>query len=139
MKRKGLDDTVQMLLNSGKLRILEPTPSSINAVVEAATALGDLQYLSEPDKQLLALALDLTRQGYRAVVLTNDYSIQNISSALSIEFRPTGERGIREIIKWKTYCPGCSRQFPKRTKGEECPVCGTPLKRRAVKKRVIVD
>ena len=139
MKRKRLDSTIQMLLSSGKLRIIEPTPSSINAVVAAATTLGDLQYLSEPDQQLLALALDLIKQGYHAVVLTNDYAIQNIASALSIKFRPAGERGIREIIKWKTYCPGCSGLFPKRTKGEMCPHCGTPLKRKAVKKRAIVD
>ncbi len=134
MKRKKLDSVVQMLLNSGKLRVIEPTPSSISAVAETASVLGDLQYLSEPDQQLLALAIDLTKQGYHAVVLTNDYAIQNIASALSIKFRSVGERGIREIIKWKTYCPGCSRLFPKRTKGEPCPQCGTPLKRRAVKK-----
>ncbi|MFX1474491.1 MAG: NOB1 family endonuclease [Promethearchaeota archaeon] len=134
MKRKKLDNIIQTLLNSGKLRIIEPTSSSINTVVAAAAALGDLQYLSEPDQQLLALALDLTKQGYDAVVLTNDYAIQNIASSLSIKFRSVGEHGIREIIKWKTYCPGCTRQFPKRTKGEICPHCGTPLKRRAVNK-----
>ncbi len=135
MKRKKLDSIVLMLLNSGKLRILEPTHFSINAVVEAAIALGDLQYLSEPDKQLLALALDLTKQGYTAIVLSNDYVIQNIASALAIKFRPVGERGIREVIKWKTYCPGCSKSFPNRSKGEACPHCGTSLKRRAISKR----
>jgi UPF0271 protein len=134
MKRKRLDSIIQTLLNSRKLRIIEPASSSINAVVEAAAALGDLRYLSEQDLQLLALALELTKQGYYAVVLTNDYAIQNIASSLSIKFRSAGEHGIREIIKWKTYCPGCSRLFPKRTKGEMCPHCGTPLKRRAVKK-----
>lgn len=134
MKRKKLDDVVQTLLDSGKLRVIEPTISAIDVVTAAATKLGDLQYLSEPDQQLLALAIDLTKQGYQAVVLTDDYAVQNIASALSIRFSSVGERGIRETIKWKTYCPGCSRRFPKSTKGEECPQCGTPLKRRAVRK-----
>ncbi|MFX1563544.1 MAG: NOB1 family endonuclease [Promethearchaeota archaeon] len=137
MHRHGLKDVVQMLLDAQKLRIQKPTSESLKAVVEAATSLGDIAYLSKPDQHLLALALDLSKQDYHVIVLTDDYSIQNVAKQLSLNYRPIGEHGIREIIQWETYCPGCKRRFYDYAKGDSCPVCGTPLKRRSIKKRQI--
>lgn len=137
MLRHGLKDVVQLLRDTQKLRILEPTLESVKAVVDAATSLGDLANLSKPDRQLLALALDLSKQDYHVVVLTDDYSIQNVAQQLSIIFRPIGEHGIREIIQWETYCRACKRRFHDHAKGEPCPICGTILKRRAARKRQI--
>jgi len=137
MAKHGLQETVQTLIATGKMQVLEPSSSSIRAVESAASTLGDLQYLSEPDIQLLALALDLARQGRRSVIVTDDYSVQNVARHLSISFRPAAERGIREVIRWETYCPGCWQSFPGHVKGDVCPRCGTPLKRRAVKKKPV--
>jgi len=137
MLRHGLKDVVQMLGDTQKLRILEPSPESIKVVVDAATSLGDIAYLSQPDQQLLALAIDLSKQDFHVVVLTDDYSIQNVAQRLSINFRSIGEHGIREIIQWETYCPGCGHKFHNYSKGDSCPICGTFLKRRGVRKHQI--
>jgi UPF0271 protein len=137
MHKHGLEETVQTLVDTQKMRILAPTQASLKTVVEAAKSLGDLKYLSEPDQQLLALALDLSQQGYRAVVLTDDYSIQNVAQRLSIDIRGVGQAGIRSVIEWETYCSACHRRFPSGAKGDICPVCGTPLKRRARRKQQV--
>jgi rRNA maturation endonuclease Nob1 len=41
------------------------------------------------------------------------------------------------VIQWETYCSACGHKPPHLSKDEACPVCGTPLKRRAVKKKPI--
>ena len=139
MERKGLGDVVQMLLDTQKLRIIEPKKGCIQKVEKAASALGDLQYLSKPDQQLLALALDLIEQDFQAVVVTDDYSIQNVAQCLHIEFRPVSQRRIRDVIQWETYCSACNRSFPDAARGEVCPICATPLKRRARRKHRLAD
>jgi UPF0271 protein len=138
MRHHGLEETVQTLLDTRKMRILTPTQESMEAVVRVAKSLGDLQYLSSADQQLLALALDLSQHGYSPVVLTNDYSIQNVAQQLSIEVRGVGQVGIRDVIEWETYCPACHRRFPGEAKGNTCPMCGTPLKRRARRKKRVL-
>lgn len=135
MREHGLEETVQTLVDTRKMRVLAPTQASLKAVAEAAKGLGDLKYLSEPDQQLLALAVDLSQQGYYAVVLTDDYSIQNVAQQLSLGIRGVGQAGIRNVIEWETYCSACHRRFPPGAKGDICPVCGTPLKRRARRKQ----
>jgi len=137
MRQKGLKETVDMLLSAQKLRILEPTPTSLKKVRDAANQLGDLDNLSDPDLDLLALALDLTIQNGHPVLITDDYSIQNVAQSLSLEFRGTNQPGIREVIQWETYCSACGQKAPDLSKDEPCPVCGTSLKRRAIKKEPI--
>ncbi len=137
MYRKGIKETIDLLKATEKLQIIEPTPQSLEKVKTTATQLGDLPYLSEPDQQLLALALDLDSQNFHVVVLTDDYSIQNVAKRLSLEFKSASTSGIREIINWETYCSACGHKEPKSTKDDICPVCGTILKRRAVRKEQI--
>ena len=137
MRQKGLKETVDMLLSAQKLRILEPTQTSLRKVREVAKQLGDLDNLSDPDLDLLALALDLTTQNGHSVLITDDYSIQNVAQSLSLEFRGTNQPGIREVIQWETYCSACGHKAPDLSKDEPCPVCGTHLKRRAIKKKPI--
>ncbi len=137
MYRKGLKDSVELLKATEKLRIIEPSPQSLKKVKEAAVQLGDLQYLSDPDQQLLALALDLDAQDSHTVIITDDYSIQNVAKQLSLDFKSASTTGIREVINWETYCSACGHKEPKSTKEDVCPVCGTALKRRAVRKEPI--
>lgn len=137
MHQKGLKDSIDLLIATQKLRIIEPTAASLAKVRQTASQLGDLPYLSEPDQQLLALALDLLDQNFAPVVLTDDYSIQNVAQRLSLEFKATNQPGIREVLTWETYCSACGHKDPKLTKEEPCPICGTALKRRAIRNRRI--
>ncbi|MFX1564685.1 MAG: NOB1 family endonuclease [Promethearchaeota archaeon] len=137
MEQKGLKETVALLKATDKLRIIDPTPSALKQVKETAAQLGDLQYLSDPDLHLLALAVDLHAQNLHAVILSDDYSIQNVAQRLSLEFKSASTSGIREVINWETYCSACGHKEPKRTQEKICPICGTALKRRAVHKEQI--
>lgn len=137
MIRRGLRDRIQLLQDTQKLQVLEPSDLAMRSVADAAIGLGDLPYLSDADRQLIALAVDLQKQNYHVILLTDDYSIQNVATHLSIEFRSPTQRGIREVIQWETYCNACKQQYPELAKNEPCPICGTPLKRRATKKQQI--
>lgn len=137
MHQKGLKESLDLLIATNKLRIIEPTPHSIEKVKITAHELGDLPSLSEPDQQLLALAVDLSTQDCRVVLVTDDYAIQNVAQQLGVEFKSISTSGIREIINWETYCKACGHKEPGSTTETACPVCGTTLKRRAIHKKRI--
>lgn len=126
---------VRVLQESGKLTVREPTGRSMRKVDEAATKVGDKMALSRADLQLLALALDLKEEGLEPVILTDDYSIQNVAHFLKIEFSPLSTLGISEALDWIVYCPACFKEYPSNSGVGLCEICGTKLKRKAVKKR----
>ena len=103
------------------IKVMRPSEKSISKVKEAAEKSGDLDVLSRTDIEVLALALDLN-----GTVVTNDFAVQNVASALGLKFEPVG-REIRKQVRWEWYCPACGRTYNR--KGE-CEYCGTPLKRR---------
>lgn len=78
---------------------------------------------SEADKELLALAIE-----FRAPVVTDDYGIQNIAKRLGIKFIPVVQTGIKKIISWQYYCPGCRKKYGK---SGTCKACGSGIKRKA--------
>lgn len=81
--------------------------------------------LSKQDEGLVALALE-----FNAEIATDDYGIQNVAAKLGLKIIAVGERGIREILKWQYYCPGCKKKYER---VGICNICGTKLKRRAKK------
>ncbi len=103
------------------LRTSEATTSSIKKVREAAERTADAGRVSPTDVEVLALAIDL-----EAVVLTDDYSIQNLAAHIGIPYRTVGLKGIRKVLKWRYKCTGCGRVFDKDM--PECPVCGSKLR-----------
>lgn len=103
------------------LRVSEPTSSNLRKVKEAASRTGDSTRLSPTDAELLALALDL-----QAVLLTDDYSLQNLATYLGVPYRPVGLSGIRDVRRWRWRCIGCGRVFDEEQ--PDCPVCGSRLR-----------
>jgi len=137
MYKKGLKELIDLLVATAKLKIISPTTASLGRVQAVAAQLGDLKTLSEPDQHLLALALDLREQSFQAIVVTDDYSIQNVARKLDLEIKTMTQRGIREVIQWETYCKACGHKDSTLAKEDPCPVCGSPLRRRAVRKKSI--
>ncbi len=120
---------VRALIEAGRLAVRDPRKQAKNAVINLARRTGDLQRLSKADISLVALAYDVKLAGQTPIVLTDDYTLQNICSRLGIKWKPVRTRGIKDVVNWILHCPACKRNFQPRIKAVECPVCGTKLKR----------
>lgn len=118
----------------GMLRIVEPDASFVNKVKEYSTEIGDVRNLSDADRQVLAVALQLKEDGEVPIIISDDYSIQNVAARLGIEYHPLATFGIRYRFQWLLYCPACRRRFPQNYSSETCGFCGTQLKRKVLRK-----
>ncbi|RLI09421.1 hypothetical protein DRO33_06680 [Candidatus Bathyarchaeota archaeon] len=121
---------------SGKLTVVRPGPGALEEAKKASERLGDVIKLSEVDIELLALAVELKGRGYETMIITDDYAIQNVARELGIAFSPVATSGIKKGLTWVIYCPACRRRYHPELGLRECPVCGTPLKRKPLKKDV---
>ena len=119
-------DAVQILIETRRLKISDPDHRFIITVNDAAKKSGDFPNLSQEDISTIALSLQL-----KAELVTDDFAVSNVAKNLKIKVSPVMTGGIKEIITWIYYCPGCKRNFSKTT---ECPNCGNALKRKPLKK-----
>ena len=120
--------------SSGKLKIQSPSKSSLTEVSDKAKVLGDKVVLSGTDTSILALALDLSREGKKPIIVSDDYAVQNVAEALNLGYQSLATFGIREKFNWIFYCPACFRRYPT-AEAQDCPVCGTKLKRKPLGKQ----
>ena len=63
-------------------------------------------------------------------LITDDFAVSNVAKNLSIKVTPIMTGGIKKIVTWVYYCPGCKTNFSETT---NCPNCGNKLKRKSVK------
>jgi len=117
-----------------KLRVRTPKISFLRKVKEASENVGDVRYLSEADMHVLALALELKSAGLDPLIVTDDYSIQNVANQIGVNFTSLMTYGIRFRFDWILYCPACHRKYPSEYKFKSCEVCGTELKRKPLRK-----
>ena len=103
-------------------RIVNPERRYVKRVISIAKKTGDYGVLSSTDIDVLALALQ-----ENAIIITDDYAIQNVASHLRIEFETAEMRGIREKRRWIWRCESCGRYYSK--KYPVCPICGGRLRR----------
>jgi UPF0271 protein len=119
---------------SGKLRVKTPNNVYFSQVEASSTVVGDIRLLSEVDIEVLALALELKALDENPLIVTDDYSIQNVANNLGLGFVPLMTFGIRYRLDWTIYCPGCHRKYPADYKSKTCKTCGTELKRKPLKR-----
>ncbi len=124
-------------IDSGKLKLQAPQRVFLERVKESAKTVGDVLFLSEVDLEVLALALELKASGQAPLIVTDDYSIQNVADQIGVEFASLVTFGIRFRQHWIMYCPACFRKYPSDYKNENCQVCGTKLKRKPLKKTLV--
>ena len=117
-----------------KLMIRKPKDTFIQEIRKASRKVGDMRHLSEADLQVLALALELKDRGLSPLIITDDYSIQNVANKIDIEFTSLMTFGIKFRFKWILYCPACYRKYSPDYKFKSCQVCGTTLKRKPKKR-----
>ncbi|MFW3145621.1 MAG: NOB1 family endonuclease [Thermoplasmatota archaeon] len=117
---------LDQLISAG-LSIRDPRDTS--GAEKASSGTGDLGSLSDADLSVIALAMELGN----AVVMTDDFMVQNVLKSLGIRFESAGELGARkisEVWKWTFRCLGCGRFFEEAQKEEICPICGSNVKKK---------
>jgi UPF0271 protein len=121
----------------GKLHLRVPAQASLGRVKEFSKIVGDVLFLSSVDLQVLALAFELKNAGEDPLIVTDDYSIQNVANQIGVQFAPLMTFGIRYRLDWIMYCPACYRKYPTDYKNKSCEVCGTKLKRKSLRKTLV--
>lgn len=107
-------------LSASGLRVMSPSRESLERIDQASAESGDRHVLSPADREILALALEIS-----AGVVSDDYALQNVAHHLGIPATPLQQRRARKRT-WRFKCPGCGRY----TDGPDaCPVCGALPKR----------
>jgi endoribonuclease Nob1 len=114
---------IEALLDSGNLQLADPEASFVGQVVAAAKKTGDFAKLSKADISIVALALQL-----KAPLVTDDYAVANVATAMKLQVGSTSGKGIKETRKWISYCSACGKAFEPTAK--ECPLCGNRLRRK---------
>jgi len=125
---------LNVAVETGKIKLQAPKRRFIRRIRILSGEVGDLRYLSDVDVQILALSLELSESGFNTLVVSDDYSVQNIADQLGLEYRSLATLGIRYRFKWVLYCPACHRKYSHECKDKRCEVCGTLLKRKVLKR-----
>ena len=118
-------EAIQILIETKRLMIRDPEHRFIITVNEAAKKSGDFPNLSHEDISTIALSLQL-----KAELVTDDFAISNVAKNLDVKVSPVMTDGIKNVITWIYYCPGCKTTF---SEVSECPRCGSKLKRKPIK------
>ena len=82
-----------MSISSGKLQIRTPTQISLKEVLRQGQDAGDRDVLSQADLNVLALALDLHKDGKNPVVVSDDYAIQNVAEGIGLSYQSLATLG----------------------------------------------
>ncbi len=113
-----------VLMDEG-MEIKVPQVSSVKRAREASVTTGDQRVLSETDMDLIALAYEV-----QGTIISDDFALQNTARALDIQVQSIIQRESVPRV-WQIRCTGCGKYFDKMpTKAEDCPVCGSALKRK---------
>lgn len=121
-------DALGTLLETNRLKIREPDPESTKTAIKASKDTGDFPQLSKQDISIIALCIELNGE-----IISDDYAISNVSKNLGLKISSIMTKGIEDVGMWIHYCPGCRTNH---TSGKECPMCGTPLKRKLLKSKL---
>lgn len=122
--RNSRDRNNFLFLKESGLKFFLPQGKSIEIVKKKAKETNDFSRLSKIDIEIIALAYELKlTTNKKVVILSEDYSIQNVANFLKIEFETISDKVITKRFKWKWRCRGCGRYFKEDL--NECPICGS--------------
>lgn len=132
IKSGGKDFHNYIYLKEKGLILKSASKSSLKKIKETSKKTGDIDRLSLFDIGILAIALDENkRKNVEVVLLTDDYSIQNVAIYNNIKFKSVNQEGIIKKFKWINRCLGCRKKFNDNIK--ICPVCGSNTKKIVIK------
>ena len=109
------------LIDTDRLRIIEPDKKFTEIVLRKAEETGDYQGLSREDVSVIALCLQLGGE-----LLTDDYAVTNVAKHMNLKVLPVMTGGAAKK-EWSYLCPGCNKEYSRLS---SCPVCGSRLVRK---------
>lgn len=113
------------IVSADRISVIEPSPGSVRRVIEVAIQEGILEALSNADRKILALALDLREKGYDVLLITDDSYLHRLASKLGVSSKGA-RRGTPRSFKRVIYrCEVCGYRTRKRV--ETCPICGSRI------------
>jgi UPF0271 protein len=124
--------SLERAIEDGSITIMEPEPVDIDDVTAVIKKSGDVLRLSSVDIKLVALGFKLKRESMDPMVVTDDYSMQNVLKIVELPYRGVLTEGINEVYGWIKICKGCKKKYPPEYDYDECEICGT----RIIKKRI---
>jgi len=119
---------LEMLQQTNRLQIRDPDKKYISIVKDTANKTGDSVTISEQDISIIALALE-----NKIELITDDFAVTNVAKQLKIQTLSLMTQGISTVGKWIIYCSMCGKEF---SKEKECPICGSKLNRKLIKKSI---
>ena len=125
---KTKQGVLEMLQQTNRLQIRNPNNESISIVKDTANKTGDSVTISEQDISIIALALENKME-----LITDDFAVTNVARQLKIQTSSLMTQGISTVGKWISYCSMCGKEF---SKEKECPICGSRLNRKLIKKSI---
>ena len=125
---KAKQGALEMLQQTNRLQIRDPSEKNIDIVKDASIKTGDNTTISKQDMSIIALALENDCE-----LITDDFAVTNIARQLEIKTSSLMTDGISKVGKWISYCSACGKEFQKE---RECPICGNKLNRKLIKKSI---
>ena len=125
---KTKQGVLEMLQQTNRLQIRDPSEKNMNNVTNASIKTGDNLTISKQDVSIIALALENNIE-----LITDDFAVTNVAKQLNIRTSSLMTKGISIVGKWISYCSMCGKEFSKQ---KECPICGSKLNRKLIKKSI---
>jgi len=116
----------QFLKEKG-LTIMSPSKESVIFVKDKSAETGDFDRLSDTDLDILSLAYQLKNDGKDPIILTDDFSIQNVAEFLKLRYQGINQKLITKKLIWTCRCRGCGKKFEDNI--NVCPICGANTKK----------
>ncbi|MFX0144994.1 MAG: NOB1 family endonuclease [Candidatus Hodarchaeota archaeon] len=130
-KNRNIFNKINAAIERKKLKIKIPKKEYIDKIHEVSKRTGDFNALSDADKGLIAISLELLEKKSKQLTLySNDYSIENVCSELNIPYSSLYKNGIESKIIWEIYCPYCKNIHSAEDLNKICEICGSKLRRR---------
>lgn len=121
MHIKKSHGAISALVDTGRLRILEPEKKFTGMVLSKAEETGDYQSLSKEDVSVIALCLQLGGE-----LVSDDFAVTNVAKHMNLKVLPVMTTGAAKK-EWSYFCAGCNREY---SRISSCPVCGSRLVRK---------
>jgi rRNA maturation endonuclease Nob1 len=111
----------ELFSSQQKITIMDPDRHFLTQIDEIATELGQ-RGLSTTDKEVLALALQLTQLDEEVVLYSDDYGVRNIAHHLELPSQGITTQGGHQKRSYGYLCLACGARYSNTI--TECDTCG---------------